>query len=622
MKNFFILLSLITIRLFSNDSTAEELASLHGDSSALVYDCVNAVTGDFVFHQQDCIVKGAEPIYLPRQYISREVKNFSLRSQIVNHSLAKIEFNGGIKAYIPEPTGIVLMYNAEEGSTKIDRHGRSYTVPLNFHAEPSQLRRGLVHQSDSMYHPVTNKAVYDEQTLKVLHTDGSYRVYFFIDRKRYAKDPLNVFHGESVLLRLDHERLANGRFIKYHWKEGNKMAMLESIETLSPQNTLLAKVEVDVKDEALFTVNTSNSQQLEYTYKYIESHAFLASIKTPEYPEETIEYNKQWRLRERAFPDGRRLKIKYYDDGKVKHLIGPDQILCTFEYSHGHTTVKDYDGNRTHYHFDAYTLRLEKIEFYDKNNKLIRVEQFAWDNNGNLLHKTVGLDQHENQLFFKYDDLCRVVTKSRIGPITDGKKDEVYTIYYTYNDQNQLVEEAEDNRLKTTYAYLSGTNLPISKITKKDGCILNRTTYAYNEDHVLVCETIDDGPDFTMCHIKRITPRAQKPFNGLPEIIAEYYQDGNLEILLRKTELTYDKWGNVTTKTVYDNENKFRYKGEVIYNAQGQIRKEIDPEGYVTTYAYDKNGNKTLEVSPLGLKTAYTYDKLNHCTSKREEKVV
>ena len=85
MRKVLFLFLFLAARLFPQVSSPSELVSLQGESSAIVYGCINALTGDFVLRQTDSVVKGAQPLYLPRYYISRESDNPNLRWQLLKH---------------------------------------------------------------------------------------------------------------------------------------------------------------------------------------------------------------------------------------------------------------------------------------------------------------------------------------------------------------------------------------------------------------------------------------------------------------------------------------------------------------------------------------------------------
>jgi len=116
MRKILYFFLIITSTLLSNQaSTPQELASLQGESSALICDCVNAITGDLIFDQYDAIVKGAQPIPFRRRYISREIENPKLAWNPLYHHFA-YSFSEGIDPLIyivihcTEVEGLTLIY--------------------------------------------------------------------------------------------------------------------------------------------------------------------------------------------------------------------------------------------------------------------------------------------------------------------------------------------------------------------------------------------------------------------------------------------------------------------------------------------------------------------------------
>ncbi|MDN3505828.1 MAG: hypothetical protein P0S96_01195 [Simkaniaceae bacterium] len=56
-------------------SSPQDLATMQGDSSALVCGLVNAITGDLVIEQADIVVCGAQSLPIMRKQTSRESAN-------------------------------------------------------------------------------------------------------------------------------------------------------------------------------------------------------------------------------------------------------------------------------------------------------------------------------------------------------------------------------------------------------------------------------------------------------------------------------------------------------------------------------------------------------------------
>ena len=70
-------LFLVTRLYCGKVSSPSELASIQSEPSTLIYGCVNAITGDLIFEQLDMVVKGVQPISIPRKHIS-SISNHSL----------------------------------------------------------------------------------------------------------------------------------------------------------------------------------------------------------------------------------------------------------------------------------------------------------------------------------------------------------------------------------------------------------------------------------------------------------------------------------------------------------------------------------------------------------------
>ncbi|MBS0651809.1 MAG: hypothetical protein JSR93_11675, partial [Verrucomicrobia bacterium] len=64
MRFLLIFFSLIILPLFADPKDPYQLAVTEGEPSALVAGCVNAITGDLYFNEEDVIVQGYIPLRL------------------------------------------------------------------------------------------------------------------------------------------------------------------------------------------------------------------------------------------------------------------------------------------------------------------------------------------------------------------------------------------------------------------------------------------------------------------------------------------------------------------------------------------------------------------------------
>src|ERR1700733_12834674 len=76
---FPLFLLLFQVQAYSNPAEPAPLASashsfdiLEGDPSAIVHNCVNIITGDYIDMQEDLVVPGSDPLFLSRFYCSSE----------------------------------------------------------------------------------------------------------------------------------------------------------------------------------------------------------------------------------------------------------------------------------------------------------------------------------------------------------------------------------------------------------------------------------------------------------------------------------------------------------------------------------------------------------------------
>ncbi|NGX46975.1 MAG: putative deoxyribonuclease RhsC [Chlamydiae bacterium] len=620
-------LLLLVSTLFSNEaSTPMELASLQGDSSSLICGCVSAITGDFIYRQNDIEIKGTEPIPIHRTYISSEIKNPNLRWHLLYHGGATATVIGpSIFVSMPEPNGVFLLYKPIEKVVDIEELRKKKNVPIQTpvicHPAKSSFQSGIVNRPGNS--PVRNKVEFSNQKLKVIQPDGSFRLY----HKCAEKDSQST---QTIFYLLNQEQLSNGQRIHYNW---NKKRKLEKIWTTNPSGSkTFATTKVKYAD-AQMKILTSDHHELTYEFSEKEipkkyrrgskKGRFLKTAKTTDYPKEKLKRNKELLLEERAFPDKRILGLEYDKEGRVSKIKYPKNIHYRLEYypNRGLTIAIAPNREQTHYYFDPSTLRLDKIKYLDQGTGHLKSEIFTWNKEGYLQSKKI-LNKEETPLlsiFYAYDSLYNLKKKTLTGKIScQNAEEESYSTDYSYDTLNRLALEREENGLTTSYSYLNTTTLPTKKCISRHGVTIKRTLYEYDQDNILIREIIDDGEDFSERKIKKIYPRSSEPYYGLPEVIEEFYLEESEEKLIKKTQLFYDRWGNIEKKTIFDANDTERYTLVTQYNEKGQIVREWDACENLTQYKYDKNGNKILEITPLGLTIQYEYDSCNRLVKKTE----
>ncbi len=590
---------------------------MQGDSAAYVCGCVNAITGDLVFEQPDLIVQGAQKLPFIRKHTSREAINPGLawkpcaHDVVITHSCSS-DPTVPQELFIKEPSGVTIKYFLAEKRKK--------EKDLIFLPFPVQFESGISaycqdHLGDR-YHPKQNVVYWDGKWINLHVSTGEMRKY---KRENYSVEKLGGgLFSATCYFYLEREQLSNGNILTYKYEDDK----LKEIKTRNPSDrkTYSSLKFTHEKDEKI-TVSSSDQQKLKYAFKEFllpkmkkEKASFLCEAKTAEYPDEQQNRSeKTLLLQNRCFPNHRVLSLEYDKKKRVTKVNGPTGNLAELVYHENATESLDADGNKTLYKYNPKTFRLTKISHFQGLDALCKEEAFTWNLSGCLESKTI-LSPDGSPLLkisYQYDKNLNPISKTISG-------DEDYTFTYQYDEQNRLIKESEDNGKQTTYEYLENTSLLEKKVVSRNEHILQRTLYEYNKDLILISEITDDGENFTERHIKRITPRAHRPYYGMPSVIEELYLSDGVETLQKKIVLAYDEYGNVKTRTIYGSDGQTHYTKKTQYNEKGQIIQETNALGYTTRYSYDENGNTIKEVTPLGLIITYQYDRCNRLTVKTE----
>ncbi|MBS0626016.1 MAG: RHS repeat-associated core domain-containing protein [Verrucomicrobia bacterium] len=641
---FFALLS----TLFADD----RLSSVTENDPSSFVEGVSMITGDFYSFSEDYLVQGEEPISLKRAYVSRGVYMHNFHHLIATYYQPVKMMN------INEPNGTLVSYHLEKkhykGSLDVGRN--FYGLDDKERLKPKKIRLNPKLENIGISNTATGK-VSAQTNLKNQHiifdsdcdfkgksftfhaADGTIRLYKHIDGQDHPPD----YKYKLVL-----ELLPNGRSRFYVWGKDR----LLRVETRSYKKKILSAI-----DFANFNpefppneITHHGSDQRSITFRYNPApgkQRYLASLTTPDYP--TKSFDTTWKKRtaednqfffpyitDVKLPKGRTVHVEYGEEPeyRVKHLSSPvgkdNQLLTThtFSYSQNSSHVIDIQGNKAQYHWNNQD-RLTSIERYVGSDFLHSEERFTWD--GSLIRCKSLLDKDKNAIFsrtFAYDNAGNVILEKFYGnlsgnsppltlgtnglPIEDGVETYAKTKSFSNDSFNLLVREEEPNGLVTTYTYLSGWNLVKTKTLSDHGKAKVHFTYDYDDDLILIRETVDDGVCKT---VKKITPIKEDKYYGLPHIIEEKYLDGSQEILLQKTVITQYKPGAlIGRKEIYDANGTFRYAIEYDYDEKGRVTRETNPLGQESVSQYDELGNRCYLKDFSGRVIKSEYDFSNRLT--------
>lgn len=469
-------------------------------------------------------------------------------------------------------------------------------------------------------------------------SDGTVRRYYGIDGQKpmpilgsgFFKDDEMFF---SYSYALGTEELPNGHKLRYG---RHKNAQLTEITSTNKSGTkTFASIPIPELSTESKTYAGSDGQKSVSYYQFSKpaKKYVMTRMSPPDQPDmffcwvskqmSRFDSNSNLEPYQATYPEsfswanGKTLRVHYYDletkyaTPKVSDLsatVGKDQTLLIthhFVYGKNCTDVFDIQGNKTSYHWNGQQ-RLTSIRRYIGSDKLSSEERFVW--NETLLMSRSLWDangicrQARSFIYDGHGNAAQTLFSGNLtgsgGPVilksngtVDRDQTETTCIKSTYSqDGKHLPLRVEDtNGLVTLYTYVPGTNLVKTKILSDGDTPKITYTYDYDEDYLLIQETMDDG----ICHkIKKISPKQTQPFLGMPEIIEEKYIDQGQEKLLRKKVLFYRAGARIDHEDVYDADGNFSYQLSYEYDEKNRVVRETNPIGQVALTQYDASGNK------------------------------
>jgi RHS repeat-associated protein len=293
--------------------------------------------------------------------------------------------------------------------------------------------------------------------------------------------------------------------------------------------------------------------------------------------------------------------------------------------------VTDAQGNQTTYFWNN-DYRLTQIVRYRGSQEIYNSERFVWE--GTNLKCKYLLDQDSHPLSartYQYDEWGNVIEEVFYGHLSGEKAPELQigpdglplgngvetsVTKATFYQNNQLLQKREqpDTDLCVRYTYVDNTHLLKTKsISEKDQEQI-LSTYKYNDDYLLIEEHTQDAISHTW---KKITPKKEAPYLGMPEIIEEYCGENTS---LRKTVFHYGVGATIESKDIYDADGRLAYTLAFSYDDKGRLLTETNPLGQTAEYKYDEVGNRRYAKSFSGrLETFYDYDYSNRLIKKEEK---
>ncbi|MES2345136.1 MAG: hypothetical protein V4494_04275 [Chlamydiota bacterium] len=530
-----VLLFLACISLFADLKDPYVLAATEGDHSSNFCPHVNSLTGDFLINEDDIVIAAAQPLVVHRAYVSGDGNG---GWSFFPHTTLKLVDGGGKKKKyikVAEPSGSMITYKVTDEDPhvyrlSIEKHGKGI----------SNTSQGTISGRTNLRNTVVTRK---GPEVIVQCANGTVRTYKKMSPRTY-------------LLKL--EKLSNGNHIIYHY---NKQERLKRVCTSGPSKTeVYAEIKFRYLDkESGFEITASDGRVLHYDMW----RGLIEKAVVSEKPAEKFEFAAGWDLhffvKERQFPDGRKIKVDYYTVKDTESLKDPrcdrvktvyemigKELVPTYRFSYdirrekikkkkkryaykenGKTDIHDALGNLTRVHFSP-NFYINAIERFDKETLYTKLS-FEWREYGQLKAKTL-YDKEGSKVWerrLEYDDRGNVLEEIFSGDLSGEGGFQSYTTTYTYNDENLMLTQTEENGRCTTYEYKSGTDLLSFRSLNDEKRIIKREFRQYNAQNLLETLITDDGKAKELDNLMGVTERFITRFryegHGLPEWIEEYY---------------------------------------------------------------------------------------------------
>ena len=630
----FLLFLLFFASLFANEPLLTE-----NDPSFFV-EGVSVISGDYYDSTADYMVRGAQPIAMPRSY----------NSLTGDTPLGSEYFVGNMICYpaicleLCEPNGMRFLYTPDVHRADYVKYSQPFSA-YRISDEAAGIANTAKGQISARTNVCNYRAWFDKRVSYkdpipgfTLHAaDGTVRRYGICDGQQRVAIP--VPDGKLGLkkekrwvfmqFRLNTEHLPNGNRVHYVWHNND----LKQIYTTNPQNT---------KTYATLTIDGKKMTGSDGGFVFYEQSGETLTIRSSQLPDQVLELKERNKkdpvllLRHMAFPQGRRLNIEY--EGHERHRIsalsqplganGESVQTHRFAYhiEQKHSCVLDAYGNQTLYFWND-QLRPQRIERFD-GEALYNVEQFVWE--GPHLKCKWLFDGSRRAVLartFAYDSQGNVLEETFFGDLSGqggflqvgrdglptGSGVERSVRKNTYDGRNLNIRQEDPNGLVTLTEYRTDCCLPTRQQLCDGTAVKIEKVFDYDEDLILVRESVCDGETRL---IKETTPRRTQPFIGMPERI--YEKDGT-GALLKSTVLHYNAAGLVSQTDVYDANEVLRYSLVKGYDDKGRVIRETNALGQEALTSYDELGNVIYERDFSGrLETLYHYDLGNRLVKKEQ----
>ena len=297
----------------------------------------------------------------------------------------------------------------------------------------------------------------------------------------------------------------------------------------------------------------------------------------------TLNYDGGNRLATVTGPFGHTLTFAYDGNNRISQMTEPD----------GHVTQYAYDGNGN----------LTTVTYPDGS-----VRQYLYENTS-FPHALSGITDENGARFatYTYDGQGRATTSEHANGVDK--------VTLSFGDNATTVTDALNHQHSYNFAHILGLIKPTATTDKGCASCSGSASYTYNNaTGFLISQTDYNGNVTTYVRNARGLETSRTEAAGTTQartIKTAWHTTFSLPTKItepgRVTTFAYDTKGNLQTKTVKAGTKTSTWK--YTYNGSGQLLTETGPRGDVTSYEYDSQSNLAKVTNALGHVTKITsYD--------------
>ncbi|MEN8906678.1 MAG: fibronectin type III domain-containing protein, partial [Clostridiales bacterium] len=289
------------------------------------------------------------------------------------------------------------------------------------------------------------------------------------------------------------------------------------------------------------------------------------------------------------------IKLDSYDNGRIGIRFDDGHLETFTKDDNGQYISKSGNYNKLDLDDDQYILTLEsKTKYYFNSNGYLELIKDINGNETNIIFEDDRISKIQNEcgyLSFEYND------SNLISKITDNAG---RAVEYCYADNKLInVKDVDGNISEYTYDEKGRLYKAIDPLNNV------KVVNIYDDQNRTIDQTMGDGTKnlFNYDDENKITTLTER--NGA-EIVYKRDSENRIyeTVYINGSEKSVFNEKNQTTSFTDKNGNTYFYE----YDEKGNISKETDPLGNVSTYVYDKNNRITSITNPNGSIYNYTYD--------------